>query len=393
MVDFWGEEQEPKKLNKKKLVIVICLAVLLIALIILDIIYSKNKDFREWTDKYIFRKEINDENTSLININEDENINAVAFNNNLVLLRKKKIEVYDKLGAKEIEFEIDINNPIFSTEGNYLSIAEQDGEKIFLVNDKKILWENKVEGKISQIEVNKKGYVAVVVTNTSYKSVIYMYDLYGKELFKTYLATARVVDINISENSEYLAIAEIDTTGILVQSIVKIVSIKNAQENSEKSFISTYNAKPGRIISNIEYQGNSKIVCVYDDSIDILEQEKNEQIYNLVQGDITFYSNELEHNVLKVEERQSGEYSADSYIMIKNILNNKEKQYITDKVAKEVYTCNNIIALNFGTELHIINTNGWLVKKYISEKEINNIVISQNMIGIIQRDKINIINL
>jgi len=393
MVDFWGEEQEPKKINKKKLVIVIALAILLIVLIILDLIYSKNKDFREWTDKYIFRKEISAENTISIDISEDENINAFAFNNNLVLLRKKKLELYDKLGAKNIEFEIDINNPLFTSEGRYLTIAEQDGEKIYLINDKKILWENRIEGKISQIEVNKKGYVAVVVTNTSYKSVIYMYDLYGKELFKTYLATARVVDIDISENSEYLAIAEIDTTGILVQSIVKIVSIKNAQENSEKSFISTYNAEAGRIISNIEYQGNSKLICVYDNSIDVLEQEKNEKIFNLEQGDITFYSNELEHNIMKVEEKQSGEYSADSYVTIKNILNNREKQYITGQVAKEVYTCKNIIALNFGTELHIINTNGWLVKKYISEKEINNIVISQNMIGIIQRDKINIINL
>ena len=393
MVDFWGEEQEPKKINKKKLVIVIALAILLIVLIILDLIYSKNKDFREWTDKYIFRKEISAENTISIDISEDENINAFAFNNNLVLLRKKKLELYDKLGAKEIEFEIDINNPIFSSESKYLAIAEDEGEKIYLIKDKKLLWENKIEGKISQIEVNKKGFVSVVVTNTSYKSVIYMYDLYGKELFKTYLATARVVDINISENGEYLAIAEIDTTGILVQSIIKIVSIKNAQENPENSFISTYNAEPGRIISNIEYQGNSKIVCVYDDSIDVLEQEKNEQIYNLIKGDITFYSNELEHNVIKVEEKQSGEYSADSYVTIKNILNNKEKQYITEQVAKEVYTCKNIIALNLGTELHIINTNGWLIKKYLSEKEINEIVVSQNIIGIVQRDKINIINL
>lgn len=52
-----------------------------------------------------------------------------------------------------------------------------------------------------------------------------------------------------------------------------------------------------------------------------------------------------------------------------------------------------MIALNLGTEIEFINTDGWLVKRYLAKQEITNIVISDNIAGIIYRDRIEIINL
>ena len=51
------------------------------------------------------------------------------------------------------------------------------------------------------------------------------------------------------------------------------------------------------------------------------------------------------------------------------------------------------MAINFGTELHIIDKNGILLKKYISETEINDIVMTDSLVGVIYRDRIQIINL
>ena len=73
--------------------------------------------------------------------------------------------------------------------------------------------------------------------------------------------------------------------------------------------------------------------------------------------------------------------------------NSKTKKYEIEEVAKEIYTSEKVIALNLGTELHIINKNGWLMKKYISQQEINNVVISDKIVGIIYRNKIEIIEL
>ena len=56
-----------------------------------------------------------------------------------------------------------------------------------------------------------------------------MYDNKGDELFKTFLKSTRVVSTSISEDNKYLAIAEIDTSGTIIQSNIKIISIENGK--------------------------------------------------------------------------------------------------------------------------------------------------------------------
>ena len=43
--------------------------------------------------------------------------------------------------------------------------------------------------------------------------------------------------------------------------------------------------------------------------------------------------------------------------------------------------------------MHFINTNGWLIKKYTAGQEARNIVISEKIAGIVYRDKIEIVKL
>ena len=54
---------------------------------------------------------------------------------------------------------------------------------------------------------------------------------------------------------------------------------------------------------------------------------------------------------------------------------------------------NNLIGINLGTEAMFMNNNGWLIKKYKSQQEIEKIVIGDGLAGIISRGKIKIISL
>ena len=92
---------------------------------------------------------------------------------------------------------------------------------MYLITDKDISWQANTEGNISKVYVNKNGYVAVVITDTSYKTVIEMYNPEGKEMFKTYLSSTRTADVAISNDNKYLAIAEVDTSGTIIQSNIK----------------------------------------------------------------------------------------------------------------------------------------------------------------------------
>ena len=67
-----------------------------------------------------------------------------------------------------------------------------------------------------------------------------MYDNSGNNLFNKYLSSTRLTDVSISNDNKYLALAEIDTSGTVVQSNVKIISIEQTKNDSSDSSQKTY---------------------------------------------------------------------------------------------------------------------------------------------------------
>ncbi len=89
-----------------------------------------------------------------------------------------------------------------------------------------------------------------------------------------------------------------------------------------------------------------------------------EELFNSENKKTTFLTIDLSNNIAEVEEKNS------RFIFSRFSSNNSKyrKQdyfniYTAKEVTKEIYTYENIIALNLGTEIEFINTGGWLVKK------------------------------
>ena len=394
MQDVW-EEVEPKvkKINKKKIIITTVVVIVVVAIIIIVGLYMTNREFRDWMDRNIFRKEIEQDKAITIDFNEALNSNVYAFNKYIGILNQTKFTIYGNTGNKEEELEIQISNPIFSSANRFLAIAENGGQRLYLISDKNISWQAEVDGNISQIFVNKNGYVAVTITGTSHKAVIKTYSPDGKEMFTTFLASTRAVDISISNDNKYLAIAEVDTSGATIQSSVRVMSVDKAEKDPTNSLEKTYKSEAGKLITNIKYQDKSKLICMYTDSVSIIENETETELVNSSDKKITFQSIDLENNVCYIEEKSSGLFTADSIVNIVNADTKETKQYLVNYVAKEIYTNGNIIALNLGTDIEFVSTGGWLVKRYVANQEITNIVVSDSIAGIIYRDKIEIVNL
>ena len=387
MKDFWIEP-EAKKVNKKKIIITIIIGIIIIALAVFIGIYINNKEAREWIDKNIFRKEVIQDKATTIELKEGQNNNIYAFNKYIGILNKNKFTIYSNTGSQEQELEIQISNPLFNSSNRFLIIGETKGQKIYVIEDKEIAWEAQVEGNISQVHINKNGYVAVVIVDTSYKTVIAVYDPQGKEMFKKFLSSTRTADVDISNDNKYLAIAEIDTSGTIIQSNIRIASMSDPTAQDE-----TYQGENNKLITNIKYQDKNKLVCMYTDSVHIIEDKQDNTIIDNENRKVTFQSVELANHFISIEEKSSGLFTADSVVKIVNTENKNEKEYTIDSSIKEINTYGNIIALNLGTEIEFINTGGWLVKRYIANQEITQIAVSDNIASIIYRDKIEIINL
>lgn len=391
MKDFWIEP-EKKKANKKKIIIAIIIGIIIIATIVTAIIYYNNEEAREWIDTNIFRKEVLQNNATTVEIKEVQSSNIYAFNRYIGILNKNTFNIYSSSGNKEKELEIQVSNPLFDSENRFLIIGEAKGQKLYVIEDKEIAWETTIEGNIAQVHINRNGYVAVVVSDTSYKTVIELYDSRGKRLFKTFSST-RTTDVSISNDNKYLAIAEVDTSGTMIQSSIKIQSIEDAANDSEESIIKTYTGEQDKLLVNINYQDKDKLVCMYTDSIRIIENEQDNVLVDNKDKKVIFQTIELQNNVASIEEKSSGLFTADTVVNIINTDNKETKQYTAKSLAKEIYSYENIIALNLGTEIEFINTSGWLVKRYKANQEITNITVSNNIAAIIYRDKIEIISL
>ena len=374
MKDVWKQENliGVKKINKKKIVITIIIVILAVASIVIGGLYMSNKQIREWIDKNIFRKEVEQDTAITIELNEGQTGNIYAFNRYIGILNQTRFTIYGNTGNEETSLDIQISNPIFNSANRFLAIAENGGQKFYLITDKSISWEEEVDGNISQIYVNKNGYVAVVISGTSYKTVVKMYTPEGKEMFTTFLASTRAT---------------------MIQSYIRIMSIEKAEKDPTNAKEKTYTSEAGRLITNVKYQNRNKLVCMYTDMLTEIENDQENVLVDSKDKKIIFQSVELENNASYVEEKSSGLFTADSIVSIVNIDTKETKQYTVNYVAKEIYTYGNIIALNLGTEIEFINTGGWLVKRYIANQEITSVVVSDVIAGIIYRDKIEIINL
>lgn len=388
----WKEIIKEKN-NQKTIAIAIIVAILLLAIITTVIIYCVNTEIREWIDKNILRKEVMQDKVTAIELKESENPIVYAFNKYIGVLNRNKFIIYGNNGNKEKELEMEVSNPVFNSSNRFLVMAEKKGKKLYLITDKEITWEANVEGNISQVHVNKNGYVAVVMTDTNYKTVINMYNPQGTRIFKTYLSSTRTADITISNDNKYLAIAEIDTSGTIIQSNLKIISIEKASTDPTNSIEKTYKSEPGKLIANIKYQDKNKLICMYADRINMIENEQDNTLTSNDNKKVIFQSIELNNHAIEIQEKSSGLFTADSVVSIIDTNTKNSKEYTVNAVTKEIYTYGNIIALNLGTEIEFINTEGWLVKRYLAKQEITNIVVSDNIAGIIYRDRIEIINL
>ena len=394
MNDFLtGEIDKQKKIRLRKIIILAIIMLIFISMIILTIIYIYNMRFREWCDNNVLRKEIYEENTKYVEIDRNENAQVFAYDKYICILRKKTLEFYNKLGTQVGKIDLDINKAAFALAGRYMAICEENGHKFYLISGKEKIFENQVEANITQINVSKSGYVSVVMSNASYKSIVKVYNKDGKEIFQTKLVTSRIADVSISQDSKYLALAEIDITGIIIKSSIQIISIELAQKNPEQAIIYKYEAPTGKLILNIEYQEKDKLICMYEDEIDMLENETNTQLLKVKNKNLAFMTINNNNKIITLEEISIGEYSSNTTVNILNSVTKKTIKYNVRDVAKSIATSENRIAINVGSELHIIDTNGFLLKRYISNTEINNVVMTDSLVGIIYRDKIRIINL
>lgn len=379
--------KESKRFKRK---FKITLAIMCVAILIIIIaLYMANSDFRNLIDVHILKKEIHENDAIQLKIDVEELSYINVFNDNIITINGGVLTFYSNKGKEEDSLDVILSNPISDTDEKYLVLGDKGGNKVYLINDKNIKWEKEVEGKVSKVSVNKDGYVSVISVGNTSESDISVFNEKGDNIFTYHLASTYAIDSDISGDNKYLAIAEVDYSGVSAKSQVKIISIEDVQKDKTKAIVHTYNGEAGDIITDLNYQDKDNALCLFDSYIINVTPEKDEKLYT-INDNTLFVDINLEKGYVKIEKESEKIFKSNYRLKICD-LNNNEKLYALEGNVKKLKTNTDMMAIVSGTTVEFVSKNGWLCKKYIGSKEIKEIYNSKNTAAIVYKDRIDIV--
>lgn len=391
-MNYEFKREEKKKINKKKITKIVSVIAILCMIIGTIIAYIYNHDVREYIDYRILQKEIMEENTKTIKLEDEKNSYVSAYSKYIAVLNSNIMHVYNSSAKEQFQLDIPISDPLFQTKNNFLLIAEKNGQKVYLVSDKNIVWRNEVDGQIIGININRNGYVSVIVSQNTYKTIVITYNPEGQELFKYFLSNSYAIDTDISNDNKYLAIAEVNTDGTQIKSGIRILSLEKLETDIDNSIVYQKTTDSNQMITAIQYNVANNLIAMFDNKVDLI---KDNQESTLLEFDVdTLFANiNAGKEIISTKQIHNAELSVQTETTIINTVNNRQSQYIIEDIPKEILTNTNTIAINTGMEAYFVSNNGWLKNKYVAKQEIKEIILGSDIAGIVYNNKINIIKI
>lgn len=307
---------------------------------------------------------------------------------NLIVVGNNYLHGFSENGEENFDLNVSLKNAVTSATGDYCVIGEKDGTKVYMINSNAKIWEIDIQGTILDVSVNKNGYAAIIYKQVGYKSLIKVVKPDGTELFTTYLASTYALDAEISNDNKTLAIAEINTDGIKIESTIELISMNDLNTKNSKKF----QLKDDTLITNIEYNSKNKLLIQTDNDIQIIDDNKLKTFVEEFDDVTKFVTIENESSPVLISKLENGLFDT-SYIL--KIYDYKENnvtynEYQIDDAPSILISKDNKIAMLIEKELIILNSNGKLLKKYDVLGNIKSIIIfnNGNSLAVIYRDKI-----
>lgn len=355
--------------------------------VILAARYITDKNFRDFIDIKFLGKQVLENNLNYIEINSEDNPTYFAFDTHIGIIAKNKLSIYNNKGVLENSFSINISNPIIDTNEKFAVVAEKNGNKFYVINSTSLLFQEKIDGKINRISINQNGYISIIASNSTYSSIVIVYDNDNNELFKTYLPSTYAMCTEISNTNNYLAIGEVDYSGTVIKSNIRIIDTKTAKTTYE------FNSPENEILTNIVFGNDDKAICSFSGSIYQIDSNTYKKLCDIT-DECSFVNINMKNILAVIERESSGLFSYEYKLKLKQIDSSNENIYfLNNGLPKTTVADGNFIALNYGSQVFIVNKNGSLKKSYISSQQIKDLIIGSHVCGIAYKDKIEIIAL
>lgn len=281
-----------------------------------------------------------------------DSVKNIAVNkSNLTLLLDDKTTVLTSSAKEIMPKSHTYSNPIMKIKGSKMIVCDLDSGKFRVQSGAEIQREENHDNNIMAAAIGSKGNYAIAEYGENSQSVLRAYSKGGKEKFTWEFSNERVVDIDLSPNGKYAAVATVKAENGEMSSKLYVFNLNKADEYSA---CFDY---PGTTLLRVNYVKGNNIAVLGDNLRSYIKNNSNRQ------DDTSFNSDKLSKYCVAQNGSSAlilSKYGSTSLSSL-TFYNNKNKVRFTvdfDKEAKWVDTDGKYIAVLFDGEVRTYNKKG-----------------------------------
>jgi hypothetical protein len=381
-----------------RIITFILLAALLVGLSFLAYLKSQGYEISNLTYQdikaFYYAKTSNNESGSIksqIEYSQSDHPIFTVYKDYIVRCTADSIKYYSQDGTEVFTKNISLKNPIIKTNGKELLVADTSSKDIYVFKDKDVKWNVKVDGTITNAEIDSQGHVAVVHDAKGYKSAVTVFNAQGGPFFTRNIADGIAVNASVSPKGQHVTTTMLDTSGIDSMSQIEVTNILGSPTGEKVTGVED-------LLYNVLYMDSELAMCIGSKSI-VGVDANNKEKWHTTQEDyriasatkldgknalIVAVSNEkslllsdFKSKILKVntDGKVSEIYSANGYI--KNI------------------SCNDgVIGVNLGNEITFISSSGKQLGSYTPKIDVSQVsILSSNEAAVVTKTAVEIIKI
>lgn len=249
---------------KKIRYVIVTILVIFVALAIFSYREDLTIENFRYLMKYVNVKPVvfgSNDNTQ-INFESDSATIASSFKEDLVILTKSSLKIYDMTSTEILESTHSINSPQIALGEKYFAVYDLGGKYLAIYNSFAKLWETTLDYPIYDVSIDEEGNFCVCTGAADHTSALIVYDSRFEKIFswKSVDKYAVCADITTDEKT-YMSVGTVKSTpeGDILSNLLVM-----SRDSSE--VLSTLGLD-SEMIMNVKFNGDSNIVCLTDKAL------------------------------------------------------------------------------------------------------------------------------
>ena len=277
------------------------------------------------------------------------------YNSGILCVLENSITLYDSVGSAKWVIPIQLSNPVIKTNGTYILVFEQNGNKFAVFNNDKILFESEVPERILNGNISSKGDSVIVTEKKYYKGATVVYNVDGQEIFSRSFGSEHVLSAAISD-SRRLSVSLMSATPSTSSKIVFL------DINKTETDISLH--YENSIIYDLDFSHNTLYAYADDKLITLNSNGREISTYHYESKTLLHYQKDKsEIRILLFDNNNNSEMALISSGKLK-------RKISTDIIPDFCDIYNGYIIYNNERGLFLTNTSGDLLAYFSSSRDI-----------------------